>query len=467
MDATDPTPDAMRPQETATDAQLVTKKTPEAKNPKSLIENIEAIVVAIILALVIRQFALEAFKIPTQSMEPTLLGEGNGKKYGDRVLVNKLIYKVSEPKLWDVVVFKYPYPDIYCREMGHVYNDHKPYLYEACPYCGRSNVLRKRSDFIKRLVGLPGQHINVFHGDLYLDGTISRKTEEAQEALWLPAFESDFSEPQPFRDRWISNNTQFQLKDGRLRTSGDTVVRFEFRGGVTDETKPDDGKLRPGGEQNKRNPVGDLRVTLQVKPEVGQGALTLIIVEDKTTYRATIPVEGSSQSGQVVIETEMIEKKESGSHTGTLPVGKFSEVIFANVDDTAYLTIDGNKVFHFQRPDTYMPEFRNDNQRNNTRSMASFEADRMTAEFRSLKLDRDVYYTNINTSSGGSRFEHMKAEGYPIPEDEYFFMGDNSKHSSDGRAWGSVKRDSIVGKAFMIFWPFQPFYSETRIQFID
>ena len=67
---------------------------------KSIIrEYAEAFVIAIILALIIRMFVVEAFKIPSGSMIPTLL-------VGDHLLVNKFLYKFTEPKRGDVIVFK-------------------------------------------------------------------------------------------------------------------------------------------------------------------------------------------------------------------------------------------------------------------------------------------------------------------------------------------------------------------------
>jgi len=76
-------------------------------------ENIEAIIIAIVIALFIRTFVVQAFKIPSGSMKQTLL-------IGDHILVNKYIYgiklpfsnitliPVKNPKREDIVVFKFP-----------------------------------------------------------------------------------------------------------------------------------------------------------------------------------------------------------------------------------------------------------------------------------------------------------------------------------------------------------------------
>ena len=110
---------------------------------KSVIrEWVESIIIAFILAMVIRFFIVESFKIPTGSMRPTLLE-------GDLILVNKMIYgarvpftglrlpEIQHPKRGDVIVFIYP-------------EDPK-------------------KNFIKRLVGLPGETVEVKNGTIYIN----------------------------------------------------------------------------------------------------------------------------------------------------------------------------------------------------------------------------------------------------------------------------------------------------------
>ncbi len=89
------------------------QKDNQTKKKSGLRENIEAVIVAIVLALFIRTFVVQAFKIPSGSMKPTLL-------IGDHILVSKFIYgikipywgktiiPVKNPKRGDIVVFKFP-----------------------------------------------------------------------------------------------------------------------------------------------------------------------------------------------------------------------------------------------------------------------------------------------------------------------------------------------------------------------
>ena len=103
----------------------------------------QAIILAVVLALIVRSFVLQAFQIPSGSMIPTFLE-------GDRVLVSKFAYGIRNPfnnNVWietglperfDVVVFIYPNePD---------------------------------KDYVKRVVGLPGETVAMLNGELFING---------------------------------------------------------------------------------------------------------------------------------------------------------------------------------------------------------------------------------------------------------------------------------------------------------
>jgi signal peptidase I len=92
---------------------------------------ITELIVIVIIVLLIRTFVAQAYNIPSGSMKPTLL-------VGDFILVNKLVYRFSEPQRGDIVVFKYPIdPNI---------------------------------DFIKRIIALPGEEVEVRNNQVFING---------------------------------------------------------------------------------------------------------------------------------------------------------------------------------------------------------------------------------------------------------------------------------------------------------
>jgi signal peptidase I len=106
-------------------------------------ENVEAILIAIVIALFIRTFVVQAFKIPSGSMKPTL-------QIGDHILVSKFSYGVripyigktilpiSDPQRGDIVVFKFP--------------------------------VDPRKDFIKRVIGVAGDVVEIHDKTIFING---------------------------------------------------------------------------------------------------------------------------------------------------------------------------------------------------------------------------------------------------------------------------------------------------------
>ncbi len=105
-------------------------------------EYLEPIVIAVLIALFIRAFIVQAFKIPSSSMEPTLL-------VGDHLLVNKFIYGIRIPYT-DTKLFQYKKP-------------------------GRGDIIvfifpKDRSkDFIKRVIGTEGEKVTIVHNKIYIN----------------------------------------------------------------------------------------------------------------------------------------------------------------------------------------------------------------------------------------------------------------------------------------------------------
>ena len=120
----------------------------EIRQKSSLRENIEAVLIAVVLALFIRTFVVQAFKIPSGSMMSTLL-------IGDHILVNKFLYGVripfwnktiiaiDDPERGDIVVFRFPEDP--------------------------------SKDFIKRVVGIAGDEIEIRGKTVFINGEPSKE----------------------------------------------------------------------------------------------------------------------------------------------------------------------------------------------------------------------------------------------------------------------------------------------------
>jgi signal peptidase I len=145
---------------------------------------------AFIVAMAIRHFALEAFRIPTASMEPMLYGDPAFLK-GDNVLVDKLLFRFTGPKRWGVTVFQFPIPEI--EGPGDAYPAIDAYGKRLDKPLLRPLMYR---NFVKRAVALPGDTFFIAGGDIYLrqpDGkfAVSRKPPEIQEAMWQEIYRHD------------------------------------------------------------------------------------------------------------------------------------------------------------------------------------------------------------------------------------------------------------------------------------
>jgi signal peptidase I len=109
---------------------------------KFIKEYIEPIVIAVLIALFIRAFIVQAFKIPSSSMEPTLL-------VGDHLLVNKFIYGIRIPYT-DIKFFQYKKP-----QRGDII----VFIYPK----------DRKKDFIKRVIGTEGEKVAILHNKIYIN----------------------------------------------------------------------------------------------------------------------------------------------------------------------------------------------------------------------------------------------------------------------------------------------------------
>ena len=127
---------------------------------KSIIrEYAEALVIAIILALTIRVFVVQAFKIPSGSMIPTLL-------IGDHILVSKLAYGFQLPEDCE---FQVSFPPVTCFSSNIVMNFNPPQRGDIIVFRYPED---ENKDFIKRVIGLPGDTILIQNKKVMVNGQI-------------------------------------------------------------------------------------------------------------------------------------------------------------------------------------------------------------------------------------------------------------------------------------------------------
>jgi signal peptidase I len=416
----------------------------DRKTERWIKENVEAIAIAIVMALVIRQFAIEAFKIPTESMNPTLLGDSGGGGTGDRILVFKVPYLLGGPSRWDVVVFKYP--------------------------------LNTSKNYIKRLVGLPGETLEITRdGDILIDGEIARKPSHVQNMLFREKFPGDLG-PENLRRAWSLSGPEW------TRPAAD-----EFRG---DGMKADASCLYNRGTQS-----GDVRLSMDVRPGVS-GEVFLRIQENGVKFELVLAVgEGESYL--------MADGQKHPVPDVVLDPGRTTRVTMANVDDAVLLDVGGRSFAH--EYESILTRAGPD--------QVQFGVRRGDAEFTGVRLEEDIFYRREG------------ADPWEIPDDRFFMLGDNTSNSQDSRKWrlrrvtladGTqweyedtlpddlsqqpeigrgqvakmdrdgiwrvwnsddvletknfdspfVPRRNLVGKAFFVFWPLNPLTDQFRLRFI-
>jgi signal peptidase I len=120
-------------------------------------EVLGVILVAVLLAVLIKTFVVQAFYIPSPSMHPTLIEN-------DRVLVDRISYRFHPPRRGDVIVFQAPHPG----------PSHDNAVAAFLHWFGQGLRLSqggRDTDFVKRVIGLPGDTVEMNRGQVYVNGT--------------------------------------------------------------------------------------------------------------------------------------------------------------------------------------------------------------------------------------------------------------------------------------------------------
>jgi signal peptidase I len=444
-----------------------------------IVETLQTVLTALLLAFVFRAFLVEAFIIPTGSMAHALLGAHATRtcpacgweydfvpahdafcpnchlrtplsaadipqKSGDRILVNKwpyLLGGIFGPHRWDVIVFR--------------------------------NPADANESYIKRLIGLPGETVEIVDGDVYINAQIARKTAAAQSVLWFVVFDQNHLPAPGFAEgagpRWAADvplgcsPAWSGLESRLIRYDGLKAPEQGIVFAPVDEEYGEDVYAYNRGPSARPAPlVGDQRLVAEVTFQAGQGALRWELLRDGIRFDAEI-----RRDGRVSLAMSPAGDPDRITLIGQTRRRRFEanrpySIEFGHLDYRVYVKVDG-KTAVASDDAQYRPDLQKLREFSRTAPLRmALAAEDLKLELRDLRIDRDVYYTYRSLHTQRAYAGHL----FVLNADEYFVLGDNSPDSRDSREWiergvhlpedyrvGTVRRDQIVGQAAFVYLP--------------
>ncbi|MHC4447146.1 MAG: S26 family signal peptidase [Planctomycetota bacterium] len=465
----------------------------------NIVDSLQSLIVAFVLAMTFRGFVTEGFVIPTGSMAPTLMGQhilerskqtgfvhrlgakevleqplggnshrtydifdpilgpgiplatrsaqqlGPKTRMGDRILVLKSLYPFSEPNRFDVVVFKNP-----------------------------TNPDGESENYIKRLAGLPGEKIWLVDGDVFAgpaedpqrtdDYRIQRKPEHVQRAVWQLVHHSDYLPRHPDRfgghdgPPWGDDQGKWtldQVRRYRCEVAEPTTLEWDAQRRTLDDWTPyNTFWYQKSGYAMRIFSVSDLRISagivadqsgLETSFELAARShvFEFSLVPDGSTYRATVRYRRDIEGPEQWID-------ESSQSIAPPPPGRVVDVEFWHVDQSMAIYVNGDRVVNLAYG--WLPEERLEH----ATGVAFGDAVKrlptgvrptppeLRWHFRGspvtlhrVRVDRDLYYQPVPLNRGGDPgYGTHPNNPAVLGPDQFFMLGDNSPASLDSRLWG-------------------------------
>ncbi len=406
---------------------------------------------------------------PMRAQPDSLLAEPLRPAAGDRIFVHGWSFDLPfartdklGPQRWDVVVFKVPTD-------------------------GQTN-------YIKRLVGLPGEKIELIDGDLYVNDRLEPKSRDAQRSLWFPYYNQDFPPRRTagraaYCPRWVALDagggwSGLDTRVVRLSNPDSSPAIIQFATDVGNPSRP--GVIQDVYAYNEPrtdlpgNIVTDVRLSAEV--DVARldddGWIELPVTKGEHGFFARLTADHwlrLEHQPNGAADREAWDKCPWHHEDGPM------HLALSHVDGRVVVEVNGRVAMESTRA-----QYEITPQKAATQSAAHqppalrIAGQNAQVTLRHLLIERDVYYTSDVRVTGGAGYA---VQGHPITlkANEYFMLGDNSPNSLDARFAfagmhtdavgphlkaaaarpegegrfhpGTVPGDQLIGRAFFVYWP--------------
>ncbi len=349
------------------------------------------------------KFACDVASLPSANCPAICPHCGHGNdvdrgvvKPGQRVLINRSAFGLRKPRRWETVVLRSPdEPEMLC---------------------------------IKRIVGLPGEVVEIRDGDVVIDGRVAKKQPRMQAELAVAVADEKIAQRRWRPEQsgaWIWRDGWCEHVNGKPGVIDWLVYHHVEPTAESNGSEPPilDGSPYDQAESRRLNSVPDVLLRFEVQGSA-DGICYLRACVCGDDFRIALPLGGGVAS---------LSRNGTRVHAARLPGGHqdLPPVALLVSDHRLELSLASRLVMRYDFEPTAAEDART--------HLACGTSDR-AVRVGKFALHRDVYYTR---APGGP-------SQYRLGPDEYFVLGDNSPHSVDSRTWasrGGVSAAMLLGPA--------------------